>query len=919
MNFKHKSVMLILLLLLICLSVGGVSASEDASGVSNTTTVLSESISVDSDNDVVGGLESSVPDGDVLGADGDGTFTDLQNDINDAIYTTGVFNMNRSYIYTNGTDSEDLRYGVTVSAPLIINGNNTYYIDGASLARIMQVYSDNVQFNNVTFQNGYRAVNTNDFQGAAVYCENFNNISFNGCKFTGNGQTVFYPGTTTRAQALGLCIYANNGTDLNIRGCTFTGVSGTGINTGVCCYKVDNITFYRCTFSRMFNGIYVSGGSNMANLSYLTLNTSPRTESWNGNISFTFVLYDVLNVSCDHGNFGGGNYRLYYIMGIYRAEYINLTSNTFNSFFANGGSQVLHIEDVKTYCYLYGNVFTNFNMDYTKDRMVYIDGIRATARLEIISDRMANCYGPRVNHYQINEFNYVLMDHFTFNGNNRETDQDREMVYIGNIDNLNLTYCTFDNSYAGRILRFINIINCTISYCTFNNLRGRLSGAVLYFSTTNNLVFEYCKVTACYCNAGATYAVSSAMIDFDYSAGKAYVYKCTFDNLYSTNIIQGFGNCEVDSCTFNNYRIRGTIAYGFFYNNGGNLLVHNSTFTGSYSNGMGSALYNAGANGVANFTNNTFRNLYAETGGVLYSVGKTLIADNNTFINDYATASSGVIYSTSTNAHIFYNNITDCYSQGEVGAFTVSGSNAVVAYNNFNNIQAASDYGVVYSNGGTFRDNNYTDIFANNLGAFGIGSNVNLIGENFTNTHVDGANSWAGVLYLSGNNNNIINTTMFNSSATDGGAIYNAGNNNHLENVSINSTRALGYGGALYSLGSLLTVKNISIYNASSVLDGGAIGVIGGDTSFDGVSIDYVWSSRDGGAIYWTGDNGKITDINITNVNATRFGGSILWQGNNGNISGIKINNSIGWVIMVLYMILLLIMYILLLMVVHYI
>ena len=438
LNFKHKCVMLILLLLLICLSVGSVSASEDASGVSNTTTVLSESIGVDSGNDVVGGLESSVPEGDVLGADGDGTFTDLQNDINDAVNTGSVFNMNRSYIYTAGVDGEDLLYGVVVNGPLIINGNGTYYIDGAGVARIMQIKADNVEVNKVTFQNGYRAFNTNDFQGAAVYCENFNNLTFNTCKFTGNGQTVFYPGTTTRALALGLCIYANVGSNLNISDCTFTGVAGTGVNTGVGCFNVNDTTIYCCTFICLHNGIYVVNG-NMINMTRVAVSTSA-SGSYGGNVTYNNYINKVLNILIDHCNMGGtgtGNrFTLTnYLIYVRNTEYINVTNNNFHNF--NGGYTVLDFGGIKYYAYIYNNIINDKRTEWNDGcRDISIAGVRSTANIDFISNTIQNTGMQRSRCIYLSDFNNVLFDHFTLNAV-RETSQEREGVYCNNINNFN--------------------------------------------------------------------------------------------------------------------------------------------------------------------------------------------------------------------------------------------------------------------------------------------------------------------------------------------------------------------------------------------------------------------------------------------------------------------------------------------------
>ena len=108
--------------------------------------------------------------------------------------------------------------------------------------------------------------------------------------------------------------------------------------------------------------------------------------------------------------------------------------------------------------------------------------------------------------------------------------------------------------------------------------------------------------------------------------------------------------------------------------------------------------------------------------------------------------------------------------------------------------------GTVYIANGTYKEHNIN-----------IDKYMNIIGENQQNTIINGTNS-GQIFYISGLNVTIINLTLTQGIATNGGGIYNQGNLT-LKNITcLNNTitgNGVGYGGAIYNdVGGNLTITD---------------------------------------------------------------------------------------------------------------
>lgn len=132
-------------------------AAEDNSGIELTTT---ENNLIASEDIVEVGV-----DGDAILKESEGSFVDLNNDINGNNNTTITLNKNYKY----GDGDGDYANGIVINRPVTINGNGIV-IDGSNNARVFNILGDNVIINNITFINGHaKGPQYIDKAGGAIY------------------------------------------------------------------------------------------------------------------------------------------------------------------------------------------------------------------------------------------------------------------------------------------------------------------------------------------------------------------------------------------------------------------------------------------------------------------------------------------------------------------------------------------------------------------------------------------------------------------------------------------------------------------------------------------------------------------------------------------------------------------------------
>ena len=134
-----KKRILITFLFVFMISIGCVSAAEDINQTSDNI----------KDMDTLSVSENI----DVIGAKDDGTFTALQEKIDNAAAGSTI-TLENDYKYDEEIDS-NLSYSfVMINKSISIDGAG-YSIDGANQIRIFGVYGQNVKFDNINFKNGY--------------------------------------------------------------------------------------------------------------------------------------------------------------------------------------------------------------------------------------------------------------------------------------------------------------------------------------------------------------------------------------------------------------------------------------------------------------------------------------------------------------------------------------------------------------------------------------------------------------------------------------------------------------------------------------------------------------------------------------------------------------------------------------------
>ena len=175
--------MIILVIAIFIFGAASVSASDmDDTAISSEDTGqmgLSASSELTADNLKTGAENNTLTqanDFEVLGADEIGTFTELQNEIDNV--GNGTLNLTRDYQW----DSDFTGYGIVINKPITINGNG-HYIDALGEIRIFELKAKNdVILDNITFKNG----NTDGCGGAINVWYDLSNSSFTNLNFINN-------------------------------------------------------------------------------------------------------------------------------------------------------------------------------------------------------------------------------------------------------------------------------------------------------------------------------------------------------------------------------------------------------------------------------------------------------------------------------------------------------------------------------------------------------------------------------------------------------------------------------------------------------------------------------------------------------------------------------------------------------------
>ena len=234
-NKKYLEIILLLITLLV-VSIGSVSAADslvtgidDQTLIVEETTINSDNISDNTNSDVVltessdssdtnnnintittsdtqlqennNRLSPSLTQDIILKLPaGTGSFTDLQNDI-DAIADGGTFTLSKNYQYDPSTDESIFdNGGVTITKSITIDGQGIYTLNGAFDVSSFDggsdyiygsriFYSDSpvsITLKDITFINGLSNMNYGNGAGGAICFEDPTQVSITGCTFKNN-------------------------------------------------------------------------------------------------------------------------------------------------------------------------------------------------------------------------------------------------------------------------------------------------------------------------------------------------------------------------------------------------------------------------------------------------------------------------------------------------------------------------------------------------------------------------------------------------------------------------------------------------------------------------------------------------------------------------------------------------------------
>ena len=268
--------MLIAIFLVSLLAISAVSANE---------LNVADEVAIDDNNLIVDVLSediSSDSHDDILNAKDAGTFTALQNKINNANNGSTII-LENDYSYDEGFDER----GIKISKPLTIDGND-HTINALSKSRIFVVESDNVILKNIKFINGNAPAaggaiysyasdsslinsifinNVADGNGGAIYVKgnNYNIVNSVSTSNTGwSGGAICSAGmncrisdsTFTNNKAIKSIAYTQIGSDIYPY---YPGGYGGAINSEGNACEISNSIFKGNTADRYGGAIYVEG------------------------------------------------------------------------------------------------------------------------------------------------------------------------------------------------------------------------------------------------------------------------------------------------------------------------------------------------------------------------------------------------------------------------------------------------------------------------------------------------------------------------------------------------------------------------------------------------------------------------------------------------------------------------------------
>ena len=756
----------------------------------------------------------------------EGNFTSLQNEIDASAESIEI---TQDYAYDNTTDYK-VNEGILINKTnYMINGNG-YTIDGSNQARIFKIIGNNITISNLNFING----NMTGDLGGAIYSSGsitLNNVTFkdnyadyggaiyvskqciiNNALFSENtvsndggaivaleritiNKTIFESNT---APTSGGAIYSIGITTINnSKFIKNKGEFGGAINTWT--YTTINNTELADNNAEYGGAVYVAGKTTINNVT-LTNNIasenggaiSARDETTindaiffnnnaeNGGAIFTNGNSNLIKCLFENNTANGGGGAVYFNKNITNTKISstfkgNKAAKSGGAIFIRSSAQNNQIE----------STFIENEASYGAGMFFYNEANNNTFKSDFINNTAISCGGAM--------FFYSKTDCNTFKGN-----------YINNRANGLID----ENNGNGGAITFKDTSKNSIFNCNFTNNTARLyGGAVNYKQTPYNITFN-CD----FISNNARYGGGLNFFDgFD---------NITFNSNFIANnatiggAIYAAGECIINNATFNS-----NIAYigGAIYATG-KTTINNTRFTGNYAMDGGGAIYFR--NNTLSINNVIFENNFSPYADAIGGYDNTLSLKNATFINNET--NYGLIRLRDT--LILIENVTfENTISNYTTALYLENCSGKIKKSNFINLTAKFTGGAIViksiSDEITLENCRFIDVTSKNNGG-AIYTDV----DNLENKKV--ANSL-----------NVINTEFNNCSSRFGGAILQLNGKLNIEESKFINNNAQISGGAIYASTIDLNLKNSEFINNSAFKNGGAIYIELTNSTFDNTSF----------------------------------------------------------------------------------
>ena len=498
----NRKFMIIAIFLVSLLAISAVSASDE----NITDEVISQEMAIDDNFEIV-------PEDTVMTDGAEGTFTELQDMINNA-EKGSTLTLERDYVYDDGFNTS----GISISKDITIEGNG-HILNAFGKSRILDVHVVDFAVNNVKFYNGYsNAINAasgglmgKDFTikvnncifenntGSAIYCQS---ININDSIFLNNGQSIFVYNDIFAKNCNFINHTSNDGGALYVYGGTVDGVDYN--------FNIVNCNFTNNSASNSGGAIHSFNKYDLLNITSCIFNSNEA--KYGGAIYCCGVLLvDNSEFICSSGKEGGAVYSdsksissssRYTTLSSYKALIIN--SNFINNtcswhggaLCCNGGSDAIAAMNCifKGNCadwYAYGGAIYNvsaincvFDSNYGtngSDGGAIYNGYAEDC---IFVNNSAEGYGGAIYLGSAVSCSFVRNENAIYNGsavNCNFTDNERA-IYKGSAVN-----CTFVNNavkYSGGAIYEGSAVNCI-----FVNNSAKYDGGAMYLGSAVNCNF----------------------------------------------------------------------------------------------------------------------------------------------------------------------------------------------------------------------------------------------------------------------------------------------------------------------------------------------------------------------------------------------------------------------------------------------